>query len=89
MSRPSSRTLDPNESWEVPREMLERGVKVTWLPGLLSFRVCVRLRGLVRLRGVGWSAVLVFGAVVRSSLSGLVVWPCRLASSSEPVSFFF
>ena len=60
--------------------MLERGSKgylaawVVVLPG-----VCGRLRGLLRLRGVGLSAGLVFGAVASSS--------CRVWSSGLVVCF--
>ena len=60
--------------------MLERGSKsylaawVVVLPG-----VCGRLRGLLRLRGVGLSVGLVFGAVASSS--------CRVWSSGLVVCF--
>ena len=72
-----------NASREVPREMLERGGKnclAVWVVVLPGVHVCVRLLGLVRLRGVCWATALMLGAVVRS---------CCLVWSSGLVFFGF
>ena len=71
----------PPRSWkasrEVPREMLEKGEQK--LPGLLGgcLSVSVRLRGLVRLLGVGRVGGSGAWCCRIRLLSGPVVWPCR------------
>ena len=65
---------------------LKRGVKVSWLSGWLSLWVCA-------FACVGWSAFWCLPGAwcccPVGLLSGLAVWPCRLVSSSGPVSSLF
>ena len=70
-----------NASWEVPREMLERGGKVAWLPGLLSFG-CVS--PLEWLGPPAWC--LLAAALVRGAVVDPVVWSGCLARSSSILS---